>query len=103
MTRRISHTTSNGGTGTFVIEIDGKSHYAEYHRDANRWIPDERLYTRNLKIERSLRLQGWEIFRFSDLEVKGRTASTFSCDIARPVSRCGVSRDRHTDLTWRSR
>lgn len=53
-----------------VIEIDGKSHYADYHRDTNRWIPDERRYTRNLKIERSLRRQGWEIFRFSDWEVQ---------------------------------
>lgn len=52
-----------------VIEIDGKSHYADYNRDANRWVPDERLYTRNLKIERSLRRQGWQIFRFSDLEI----------------------------------
>jgi len=52
-----------------VIEIDGKSHYADYNRETNRWVPDERKYTRNLKIERSLRRQGWEIFRFSDLEV----------------------------------
>jgi hypothetical protein len=60
-----------------VIEIDGKSHYADYHRDASRWVPDERRYTRNLKIERSLRRQGWEIYRFSDLEVSAVAPEKF--------------------------
>ncbi len=53
-----------------VIEIDGKSHYADYREADRRWIPDERRYTRNLRIERSLRAQGWEIFRFSDFEIR---------------------------------
>jgi hypothetical protein len=65
---RVDFVMLSGGTKC-VIEIDGKSHYADYNQDANRWVPDERRYTRNLKIERSLRRQGWEIHRFSDLEV----------------------------------
>jgi hypothetical protein len=64
-----------------VIEIDGKSHYADYNRETNRWTPDERLYTRNLKIERSLRRQGWEIYRFSDLEVNTVTLDGFGAMI----------------------
>jgi very-short-patch-repair endonuclease len=60
-----------------VIEIDGKSHYADYDEEARRWSVSERRYTRNLRIERSLRNQGWEIFRFSDLEVNACTDAQF--------------------------
>jgi hypothetical protein len=53
-----------------VIEIDGPSHYAQYDKTLDMYVADERQYTKNLRIERSLRRQEWEIFRFSNLEVE---------------------------------
>lgn len=50
-----------------VIEIDGPEHYASF-KDGQ-YVADEALYTRNLRIERSLRNSGWIIHRFSNLEV----------------------------------
>jgi hypothetical protein len=42
-----------------IIEIDGPTHHAT-----------EKGYTRNLRVERTLRHQGWHVHRFSNLEVK---------------------------------
>jgi hypothetical protein len=53
-----------------VIEIDGPSHYADYDEGARTYSVNERLYAKNLKIERSLRRQGWEIHRFANVEVR---------------------------------
>jgi len=53
-----------------VIEIDGPSHYADYDRESRRYSINENLYAKNLKIERSLRRQGWQIHRFANVEVK---------------------------------
>jgi hypothetical protein len=50
-----------------VIEIDGPEHYASF-KDGQ-YVADEALYTRNLRIERSLRNSGWITHRFSNLEV----------------------------------
>jgi hypothetical protein len=51
-----------------VIEIDGPDHYSEWDAALGEWIGSEKTYTRNLKIERSLRRQGWAIHRFSRYE-----------------------------------
>jgi hypothetical protein len=42
-----------------VIEIDGPSHYANYDEANRRYVVSEQRYTKNLRIERSLRRQGW--------------------------------------------
>jgi hypothetical protein len=60
-----------------VIEIDGPSHYADFNQETRRYTVSERKYSRNLKIERSLRASGWEIHRFSNLEVESATPETF--------------------------
>jgi hypothetical protein len=55
-----------------VIEIDGPSgHYADYDEGTHTYSVNEALYAKNLKIERSLRRQGWEIHRFANVEVRG--------------------------------
>jgi len=55
-----------------VIEIDGPSgHYADYDEITHTYSVNESLYAKNLKIERSLRRQGWEIHRFANVEVNG--------------------------------
>jgi hypothetical protein len=60
-----------------VIEIDGPSHYATYDEEARRYDVSEELYTKNLRIERSLRRQGWDIYRFSNQEVKATYVEGF--------------------------
>jgi len=42
-----------------IVEIDGPVHHAT-----------EKGYTRNLRIDRTLRHQGWQVHRFSNLEVR---------------------------------
>jgi hypothetical protein len=41
-----------------VIEIDGLNHYSEWNAALGKCIASEEVYTRNLRIERSLRRQG---------------------------------------------
>jgi hypothetical protein len=53
-----------------VIELDGKDHYSEQDAALDEWVASEEVYTRNLRIERSLRRQGWQIHRFSNLEAR---------------------------------
>lgn len=60
-----------------VIEIDGPSHYADYDPDTRTYTISETRYAKNLKIERSLRRWGWEIYRFANLEMNGVDNDTF--------------------------
>jgi len=60
-----------------VIEIDGRDHYSEWSAPLDEYIASEEVYTRNLRIERSLRRQGWEIHRFSNYEARTVSASEF--------------------------
>jgi very-short-patch-repair endonuclease len=53
-----------------VVEIDGRSHYAAYDVVTKTYSINEERYAKNLAIERSLRRQGWDIHRFSNLEVE---------------------------------
>jgi hypothetical protein len=53
-----------------VIEIDGKTHYGFQKQGTGQWVASEQRYTKNLRIERSLRRQGWGIYRFSNLETR---------------------------------
>jgi len=61
-----------------VIEVDGPSHYADYDSSARKYEVNESLYAKNLKIERSLRRWGWEIYRFANVEVIGATPDDFA-------------------------
>jgi very-short-patch-repair endonuclease len=60
------------GGERYVIEIDGPSHYCDY--DGNAYKVDERAYARNLKIERSLRHDGWNVTRIARIEVRDAMA-----------------------------
>jgi hypothetical protein len=53
-----------------VVEIDGLSHYAHYHEATRSYSPDEKEYARNLKIERWLRSERWQMTRIGRYEVK---------------------------------
>ena len=54
-----------------VVEVDGPGgHYGRYDKVLDTYIADEELYTKNLRVERSLRRQGWSIYRFSNWEIK---------------------------------
>jgi hypothetical protein len=59
-----------------VIEIDGPSHYAEFNEQG--YLVSEELYSRNLAIERSLRRQGWDIFRFANIELRRASGEDFA-------------------------
>lgn len=79
-----------------VIEIDGLNHYSEWDAALGEAIASEEVYTRNLRIERSLRRQGWAIHRFSNYEVRTVDAGDFAKLIAElPIPR-GF---RHTSAT----
>ena len=56
-----------------VVEVDGPSHYATYDRASRKYEVDEKLYTDNLRVERSLRGQGIEIHRLSNWEILNST------------------------------
>lgn len=80
--RELKHLAENPGRVDFVlfakarkcvIEVDGPSHYAEL--DGQGYIVNEQVYAKNLRIERSLRRQGWEIFRFANVELRSEDAS----------------------------
>jgi hypothetical protein len=58
-----------------VIEIDGPSHYADFNGSG--YKVDERAYARNLKIERSLRRDGWVVTRIGRIEVKDAMEEDF--------------------------
>ena len=60
-----------------VIEIDGPSHYCDYEEQSGRYSVNERAYARNLKIERSLRRDGWEITRIARVEVRDGMGDDF--------------------------
>jgi very-short-patch-repair endonuclease len=60
-----------------VIEVDGPSHYATFDEASRTYEVSEERYTRNLRIERSLRRQGWEIYRFSNYEVRNAKMDDF--------------------------
>jgi len=57
-----------------VIEVDGSSHFSEIldidpQSDRIKFEPSLEKYTEHLKKDRWLRKQGWEVWRFSDLEL----------------------------------
>ena len=55
----------------YVVMIDGIEHYAE--KIGNRWDAKEEKYAARLKEDRLLRLQGWNVFRVGNWEVKEPT------------------------------
>lgn len=52
-----------------IIEIDDPGHYATFDKNQQKYVVSEEQYTKNLRIERRLRWDGWEIHRFSNWEV----------------------------------
>jgi hypothetical protein len=54
----------------YVIEIDGPSHYAAYCEVTHEYTIDERMYARNLKIERTLKSERWNVIRIGRSEVR---------------------------------
>jgi very-short-patch-repair endonuclease len=60
-----------------IIEIDGPSHYAEYDEAGSEYSVSEERYTFNLRVERSLRTHGFEVYRFSNFEVENTPLDEF--------------------------
>jgi hypothetical protein len=52
----------------YAILIDDISHYAI--KRGNQWIADEETYSKRLEEDRKLQVEGWNIFRVSNWEVK---------------------------------
>jgi very-short-patch-repair endonuclease len=80
-----------------VIEIDGPSHYADFDEGTRRYTVSEERYTRNLRIERSLRRQNWQIYRFSNLEVTSTPKEEFA-DLVADLPGVRPYRMNFTDL-----
>lgn len=53
-----------------AVEIDGPSHYARWNESTRRYEVDEETYTATLEKTRNLRKLGWQVHRFSNLEVE---------------------------------
>jgi hypothetical protein len=60
-----------------IIEIDGPSHYASWNDMTHEYTVDERMYARNLKIERSLRRDGWVLTRIGRHELRAARDESF--------------------------
>jgi hypothetical protein len=58
----------NVGRVDFAFVLKGKRHIVEIDSATHR--TSERSYTRRLRIDRTLRDQGWQVHRFSSLEVR---------------------------------
>ena len=54
----------------YVVMLDGIEHYAE--KIGVRWDAKEEKYAARLKEDRWLRIQGWNVFRVGNWEVKER-------------------------------
>lgn len=52
----------------YAILIDDISHYAI--KIGNRWIADEKAYSKRLQEDRKLRVEGWHIYRISNWEIR---------------------------------
>jgi very-short-patch-repair endonuclease len=54
-----------------VIEVDGKQHYATRTRSehGDTWTASAELYAEMMTEDRSLRLKGYEVYRFGGLEL----------------------------------
>lgn len=52
-----------------IIEIDDPGHYATFDKNQQKYVVSEEEYTKNLRIERRLRWDGWAIHRFSNWEI----------------------------------
>ena len=55
-----------------IIEIDGESHFGSWEGedDGVRFVPSMEKYMQHLMKERWLQRQGWEVWRFSNLEIE---------------------------------
>lgn len=67
--------SSRFGTDNLVIvEIDGKSHYANYNNSNRTYALSEEMYAEHLKKDRWLRNQGFKVFRIGNSEIKNITS-----------------------------
>ncbi|MBI2171796.1 MAG: hypothetical protein HYU30_07235 [Chloroflexi bacterium] len=55
-----------------AIEVDGPEHYANFDRQNGKYVLSEEVYAKNLRIDRSMRFQGWKIHRVSNWEVNAQ-------------------------------
>jgi very-short-patch-repair endonuclease len=55
----------------YIVLLDGIQHYAA--KVNGRWDADEETYAARLKEDRLLRLQGWEVFRVGNWEIRDET------------------------------
>lgn len=81
-----------------VIEIDGPSHYADFNEATGTYSVNEERYAKNLAIERSLRRQGWEIYRFANVEVN----RSFEADFVRLIASAQLPGLVCSTHPWRS-
>ncbi len=63
----------------YVILIDDISHYAI--KRGNQWIADEKNYSKRLEEDRKLQVEGWNIFRVSNWEVRQNKVSEIVIDL----------------------
>jgi hypothetical protein len=63
----------------YAILIDDISHYAI--KRGNQWIADEETYSKRLEEDRKLQVEGWNIFRVSNWEVKQHKVSEIVIDL----------------------
>ena len=53
-----------------IVEVDDPSHYAKYDEQTRKYEVDEERYTYNLRAERALMEQGYQIHRMSNYEIR---------------------------------
>jgi very-short-patch-repair endonuclease len=58
-----------GTNNLVIVEIDGRSHYANYDKDNGSYILSEEKYAEHLKKDRWLRKQGFKVFRIGNSEI----------------------------------
>ena len=63
----------------YAILIDDISHYAI--KRGNQWIADEETYSKRLAEDRKLQVEGWNIFRVSNWDIKQNRVSEIVIDL----------------------
>ncbi|MFD3511283.1 hypothetical protein [Nocardia sp. NPDC058666] len=64
LNQRMDFLLLHPGGHRVVLEVDGKSHYTDQDGNAS-----PQVYARNTRIDRNLRMRGYEVFRFGGAEL----------------------------------
>ncbi|MBE9101339.1 hypothetical protein [Vacuolonema iberomarrocanum] len=67
----------------YAILIDDISHYAI--KCGNQWMADEEAYSKRLEEDRKLQLEGWNIFRMSNWDIKQDRVSEIVIDFQKII------------------